>query len=235
MNEFPLVQHGETHKVGGADPLDSESLANAINLADLAEKLHSSLTGVTTSQHHVKTVSGDIDHGSINGLADDDHGDYYNEARGDARYLKLAGGVLVGFLTLHAAPTADLHASTKKYVDDNIGIGVRGIIFNLGFAYVDTKQAQALIPSSYTISKVKIYADTAPTGASLIVDVNKNGTTIFTAQANRPEIAIDGHADDSGTPDVTAIAAGDRLSVDVDQVGSTVAGGNDLLVVIVCQ
>lgn len=36
-------------------------------------------------------------------------------------YLPLAGGTLTGFLTLHSAPTADLHASTKKYVDDQVG------------------------------------------------------------------------------------------------------------------
>jgi hypothetical protein len=31
------------------------------------------------------------------------------------------GGTLTNFLTLHAAPTSDLHASTKKYVDDRVG------------------------------------------------------------------------------------------------------------------
>jgi hypothetical protein len=36
----------------------------------------------------------------------------------NATFLPLAGGTLTGALTLNAAPTADLHASTKKYVDD---------------------------------------------------------------------------------------------------------------------
>ena len=40
---------------------------------------------------------------------------------GDARYLQLSGGTLTGLLTLPGAPTADLHAATKKYVDDNVG------------------------------------------------------------------------------------------------------------------
>jgi len=141
-----------------------------IRLAQLAEKSHTSLTNVTSNQHHTKTV-------------------------------------------LRAC----------------------GIIFNLGLATVGTKQAQALIPGSLTISKVKIYADTAPTGASLIVDVNKNAVTIFTNQANRPQIVVAGHADDSGTPDVTALVEGDRVSVDVDQVGSTIAGGDDLLIVILFE
>ena len=52
------------------------------------------------------------------------------QAAGDARYLQitaasttylpLAGGTLTGTLTLDAAPTADLEAATKKYVDDEV-------------------------------------------------------------------------------------------------------------------
>lgn len=38
----------------------------------------------------------------------------------DAVFLPLTGGTLTGFLTLSAAPTTDLHASTKKYVDDSV-------------------------------------------------------------------------------------------------------------------
>lgn len=34
--------------------------------------------------------------------------------------LPLSGGTLTGFLTLHAAPTDNLHAATKKYVDDTV-------------------------------------------------------------------------------------------------------------------
>ena len=75
-----------------------------------------------------------------------------------------------------------------------------------------------------------IVCKTAPTGASLIFDVNKAGTTIFTTQANRPTIAA---AATSGTivaPDVTAIAAGDEFTIDCDQVGSTVAGADVTLI-----
>ena len=35
-------------------------------------------------------------------------------------YLAKAGGTMTGFITLHAAPTADLHAATKKYADDKV-------------------------------------------------------------------------------------------------------------------
>lgn len=81
--------------------------------------------------------------------------------------------------------------------------------------------------TTWTITGVRASAGTAPTGASIIVDVNKNGTTIFTTQGNRPTIAISGNTSGNVTNmDVTTVAAGEYLTVDIDQVGSTIAGAD---------
>ena len=82
------------------------------------------------------------------------------------------------------------------------------------------------------LQSVRASVNTVPTGASLIVDVNLNGTTIFTTQSRRPTIAASGFtALNSGLIEVNTMALGDYLTVDVDQVGSTIAG-SDLTVVI---
>lgn len=99
-----------------------------------------------------------------------------------------------------------------------------------GLCFVGTKQAEVLMSVARTLKRVRVYADTAPTGADLVLDVNKNGTTVFTTQANRPRVAAGANAGLSAAPDVLALAVGDRLSLDVDQVGSTVQGGDFLLV-----
>jgi len=53
----------------------------------------------------------------------------------DTRYLKLSGGTMTGLLTLSGAPTADLHAATKKYVDDNAGgVSDHSLLSNLDYA-----------------------------------------------------------------------------------------------------
>jgi len=51
---------------------------------------HDQLTNVTANQHHTPTASGDIDHGSVTGLADDDHTQYV-PVDGVARQLADAG------------------------------------------------------------------------------------------------------------------------------------------------
>ena len=58
---------------------------------------------------------------------------------------------------------------------------------------------------------------------SFIVDVMKNGVTLFTTSANRPTIAIAGNASTIVLPDILTVAVGDRLRIDVIQVGSTIA------------
>jgi len=134
--------------------------------------------------------------------------------------------------------SADLDAEgdfkTKRVKNKNVSGGGKGITFVLrGNASTGTKQTQILMPAAATIDKVIIYADTQPTGTSIIIDININGTTIFTTQSKRPEIAVSTNTDDSDTPDVTALLQDSRVSVDVDQVGSTIAGGDDLIVTVV--
>lgn len=87
------------------------------------------------------------------------------------------------------------------------------------------------LPFSYgaRVISVRTAVSTAPTGDTLIVDVHKNGTTIFTTQGNRPIIPISSNISNIAIPDVFAIVPGDYITIDIDQVGSTIAG-EDLVV-----
>ena len=48
--------------------------------------------------------------------------------------------------------------------------------------------ARLYVPFACTITNIRANVGTAPTGASLIVDVNHDGVTLFTTQGNRPTI-----------------------------------------------
>jgi len=96
-----------------------------------------------------------------------------------------------------------------------------------------TLKGGALVGIAGTIVDVRARILTAPVGSTFIVDVNKNGTTIFTTQANRPTVADGENVSSTTAPDVTAVAAGDYLSVDVDQIGSGTAGSNLLVSVTI--
>jgi hypothetical protein len=96
------------------------------------------------------------------------------------------------------------------------------------------------VPKSFVMLGAWAYVNTAPTGATMIVDVNRNGTTVYTNTAHRPTIAVSTNA--APYPQVPYVTSGgfnypvvfdsgDILSIDVDQVGSTIAG-SDLTVVV---
>lgn len=81
--------------------------------------------------------------------------------------------------------------------------------------------------ATWTIASVRSSVGVAPTGAAVIVDVNVNGTTIFTNQANRPTVAAAGNTSGKVTSmNVTTVADGSYLTVDIDQIGSTTPGSD---------
>jgi hypothetical protein len=60
-------------------------------------------------------------------------------------------------------------------------------------------------------------------GVSDIIDININGTTIYTTQANRPTLLVGdtGLFTEASEPEVVEFRAGDILGIDVDQIATT--------------
>jgi len=102
--------------------------------------------------------------------------------------------------------------------------------FVKGTVAVGTEQGATFrMKRATTVEDVELHVKTAPTGAALIVDINEAGTTLF---ATKPEIDISGTTEDNNHAfSDTALAAAAELTMDVDQVGSTVAGA-DLTVLL---
>jgi len=79
-----------------------------------------------------------------------------------------------------------------------------------------------LIDRDIIIEDVALYAETAPTGAAIQVDIELNGASIF---STNPEIDAGSNADDGNhVLSTTSVSAGSRLKPVVDQVGSTITG-----------
>ena len=87
-----------------------------------------------------------------------------------------------------------------------------------------------VFPEAAVIEGVQAAVGTPPTGASLIVDTNKNFLTLFIDQNTRPTITAGQNLSPYQLVGL-AVAAGDYLTVDVDQIGA-VTPGEDLTVMI---
>jgi hypothetical protein len=117
--------------------------------------------------------------------------------------------------TFRALVAADLPASGRDFT----------IVFSWdGTLSVRTGELRISPHVACDILEVWARVNTAPAGASIIVDIHKNGVTVFTTQGNRPTIAAAGNYNLSVAPDVTGLVKTDYVTMDVDQVGSTTAG-----------
>jgi hypothetical protein len=81
------------------------------------------------------------------------------------------------------------------------------------------------MPYAFTLTNVKASVTTAPTGANLVIDINIAGVTILSTKLSID--ATEKTSATAATPVVissSALAADDEITIDFDQVGSTIAG-----------
>lgn len=129
----------------------------------------------------------------------------------------------------------DLTAQTSS-VDKRTWIAERGPVRGAfvwtisGTLAVGTNKSHVLrsmVPNGFVIEKAFADVKTAPTGTSIILDININNVSIWNVtQANRLTIAAGATAGSQTLFDTALVASEDLLTLDVDQVGSTVAGSD---------
>lgn len=102
-------------------------------------------------------------------------------------------------------------------------------------AAVDTNVAPSIIAEiAGVIINARAYSRTAPTNTDLIFDINLNGTTIWSTQGNRVKVVNGANTGVQASFNTTAVTVGDRFDLDIDQIGSGVAG-KDVVVQLTIQ
>lgn len=88
-----------------------------------------------------------------------------------------------------------------------------------------TAKATFRLPYAFNLSGVSASVTTAPTGSTIVIDINEGGTTILSTK-----LSIDASEKTSATAATAAVisdsalAADAEITIDFDQVGSTIAG-----------
>lgn len=137
-------------------------------------------------------------------------------ATGDnATFVEYATGVwrCTNYQVATSIPGSDLETISIAASDEttNLATGTAKTTFRM--------------PYAFTLTEVRTSVTTAPTGATLIVDINETGNTILSTK-----ITIDASEKTSTTavtaPVIsdTALANDAEITIDIDQIGSTVAG-----------
>jgi hypothetical protein len=89
-----------------------------------------------------------------------------------------------------------------------------------------TKKVTFRAPFAFTILGLRANVKTAPTGANLIIDINEADNTIMTTNKIVIEASEKTSLDATTQPGITdtSIANDAEMTIDIDQIGSTVAG-----------
>lgn len=180
-------------------------------------------------------------------LLDGQHGAYYRDAEKlngqPGSYYLNATNLNAG--TLHPdrfSAYADLVAEDRlgmsagqvapgDHTHAGLGGNTNDIYLTLdGFLAPATSVFSLVIPRDSEVEAVYLHCRNTGTSGTTIIDVNRNGSTMFTTQSNRPALAYndpDGVA--SGVTDIVELLAGDLLTVDID---AAAAGSEGLNVVV---
>lgn len=109
-------------------------------------------------------------------------------------------------------PTPSGGGSAEKYIllplSENMYVGTNVLFFDMPVA------------GDFTATNGKV--GTAPTGADLRFDVMKNGSSIYTSGY----LTVAATATTGSKASTTAFVAGDRIRLDIIQIGSTLPGAN---------
>ena len=107
-------------------------------------------------------------------------------------------------------------------IDDWFVIAVSDETTNLT---TGTNKVYFRMPYAGTLLAVKATVNTAPTGSTLICDINKDGTSVL---GNKLSIDVSEKTSDTAASAATitdsALANDAEITIDIDQVGSTVEG-----------
>lgn len=120
-----------------------------------------------------------------------------------------------------------IRAGPTKAIMDELAIEILGYACSDETTALTTGTAKISfhMPFAMTLTSVKAEVTTAPTGSTLIVDINESGSTILSTK-----LSIDASETDSTTAASAAVISDTTLAnnalmtVDIDQVGATIAG-----------
>ena len=180
--------------------------------------------GVLTMTHGAGTL--DLPGGANITTAASDVGEFVSTASNVVtcvNYTKATGKpVITDFANADINASAGIAVTKVAAMPYDIGFTAG---FDADMVKVDVAVAtygEMVVARALTITGEVAYVDTAPTGATLIMDIMKNGTTIYAS--TKPLIAISANTHTVGVATTTALASGDRVTFKITQIGSTEPG-----------
>jgi hypothetical protein len=200
---------------GGATGLDAATGRTSLGLGTLATQsgtFSGSSSGTNTGDVTLAASVTDVLDLSGQELRADDPGAdrilFWDDSEGKLRHLSLAGGLSISGTVLTVPVELGLACSDE---DTALTTGTAKVSFRM--------------PYAMTLTAVRASVKTAPTGSTLVVDINEAGTSVLSTK-----LSIDANEKTSTTAATAAVisdaslADDAEITIDIDQIGATIAG-----------
>lgn len=218
--------HAASHQNGGGDEISVAALSGL--LADGQTPLAHDLGGAAHGADTLANLNTKVSDATLDDSGDtrdpNTHAASHQNGGGDEISVAALSGLLADGQTPlgHKASHAGGGGDKLKYT--------RQVLWFIPDATLTTgtDKSATIVYRGPTLTLIRwdFRAKTAPTGAALIADVNVAGTSLWDSnQGNRPTIAAGQTSGTDTSFDTASLADGDVLTLDVDQIGSTIAGG----------
>jgi hypothetical protein len=134
---------------------------------------------------------------------------FWDDSAGAFVALTLAAGLEISDTTLRVRESFVIACSDET---TNLSTGTAKITFRM--------------PYAFTLTDVRANVNTAPTGSTIIVDINDGGTTIMATNKLSIDVSEETSTTAATPPGITDTALADdaEITIDIDQVGSTIPG-----------
>jgi hypothetical protein len=203
LDDADAAAQRTTLGLGGAAVLNVGTTAGTVAAGDDA-RFHDAVT-LGASVADVLDLTGQV-------IGADDPGAdrilFWDDSEGKLRYLALGGGLVIDGTTLTVPVEIGLACSDETTA---LTTGAGKVTFRM--------------PYAMELTAVRASVTTAPTGSTLVVDINEGGTSVLSTK-----LSIDAGEKTSTTAAVpavisdTSLADDAEITIDIAQIGATIAG-----------